>query len=485
MRAVLLLSVLLLVVPSPLRADDDAKPAKDAGADMRKRFHKQFKDRHMENKAAAFRLLDPTSSASLPLIYEGFRVPHWLVRGAAARVASRIPEGPLRFQVRLDAMTHEEDAVREGLAYALSMKPLKDDGEALAAAMSDVDPEVRRDAARGLRHLPSRGGLKALIEALRREQDARVRVWILHTLRAIVPDAPEPTAKGWMQWWIKHKDDPSLRPPEAAEAETREFAGVKLEVVSVPARRRGTDRYGRRAPTLFVLDPFGWEESYFHPYLDALEERFHVHYIRLPSVEDLTGYSGYGNQVARYPVGKLAKAFEALRKDKKVERVVLFAEGASVWIAETYAAANRLARYGTKDERKVADKLLGRAPRAQSPAEGMWISRVLHEHTLVDKGDLYGHHLWVSSWAPEGFVWIPALEFTRRRKVETPALFLFSADSPLSGHPEAQRIRDSFPKGIVAPLEGTRGMPWLDVHDEFHRVIGGFVERHGLDRTDR
>jgi hypothetical protein len=77
---------------------------------------------------------------------------------------------------------------------------------------------------------------------------------------------------------------------------------------------------------------------------------------------------------------------------------------------------------------------------------------------------------------------VPPLRLDRKRTIDAPALFVFPAASPLSGHYEAQRVRDAFPKGLVATLEDTRGLPWVDRHDEFYRVVRGFVDRYGLDR---
>jgi pimeloyl-ACP methyl ester carboxylesterase len=294
-----------------------------------------------------------------------------------------------------------------------------------------------------------------------------------------------------------------MQPPEDAPPDRREFAGVKLEVVTVPARR-APDGGSRRA--LFVLAPFGWTHDYFRPHLDLLGETFDVSYIRLPSVRDLTGQAGYGDAIPVYPVERLAKAFDALRKDRGVEKVVLLAEGAAAWIAETYAlrqpsrtaglilvnawidadsyrdALLRMAEAGNGDERAIARSLLGLDPSARDPAEDRWMARTALTHRLVDRDDLLGHHLWTRTRDAQGFASVPPLRLDRHARIEAPALFLFPAGSPLSGHPEAGRVRDAFPKSLVAALEDTRGLSWVDRHDEFHRVVRGFVDRFGLDR---
>ncbi len=492
-----LLPLLLLLVPAPLPA------AEEPPAPLPAEFLREVRRPAPEDRAAAFRLLDPESSSSLPALADGFRVPHWLVRGAAAEVAARIPEGPLRAQVRLDLLTHEEDAVREGYAYALALAPLPGDGEALAGALEDRDPLVRADAARGLRALPSRGAFAALVKALRREREARPRVWILSTLRALsrTDEGPDPAA--WQRWWEARKDDAELLPAADLPPEEAEFAGVRLRTVTVPARRPPE---GRRRPMLFVLAPFGWTHDLFRPWLDELEETFTVSYIRLPPVRELTGSPGYGASIPTYPADRLAKAFEALRKARDVDRVVILAEGASAWIAEAYAlrypkqtagllllnawvdapsyasALERLAARGDGDERAMARSLLGLDPSRRDEAEERWMGRTQLTGRLVDRSDLLGHLLWTRTRDPQGFASVPPVVFTRQVKIEAPVLWVFPGESPLSGHPEAQRIRDSFPKALFATLDGTRGLPFADRHDEFHRIVRGFVDRNALDR---
>ncbi len=466
-------------------------------------FQRKWRSSAPEDKAAAFRHLDAARAEALPLLHDGFRFPHWLVRGAAAESAATIPEGALRAQCRLDLLTHEDGMVRGGLAYALALAPVPGDGEALAAALEDRSAAVRRDAARGLRALPSRGALRALVAALARETDLRVKVFLLDTLRALTGADEGPEPKAWAAWWERRKDDPDTGPPADVAPEKREFAGVGLEVLSTPSRP-STD--GSRRPALFVLAPFGWTHGYFRPWLDSLRETFEVHYIRLPSVRELTGLSGYGDRIPPYPVERLAKAFEALRRDRRVERVVLLAEGPATWIAETYAmrhpdrtaglillngwldaesygsALVRMAESGSADERAVARSLLGLDPSSRDEREDRWMARTALTHRLMDRSDLIGHLLWTRTLDAQGFASVPPLRFDRHARIETPALFVFPGGSPLSGHPEGQRVREAFPKGLVATLDDTRGLPWVDRPDELFRVVKGFVDRHGLAR---
>ncbi len=482
--------------------------AAEEGAGTLEAFRRQFRREDPEARAAAFRLVDVTTSEALPALHDGFRDGHFLVRGAAAEAAARIEDGPLRAQLRVDLLTHKEEAVRGGLAYALALAPVRGDGEALASALEDRAPSVRRDAARGLRALPSRGAVEALLGALAREQDARPRVWILDALRAIARADIGDGIEEWNAWWKANRDRAAFQPPEDVRPDRREFAGIPLEVVTVGGRRGGADgdAEGRRRPELFVLAPFGWSHAWYRPHLDALERTFTVHYIRLPSLQELTGLSGYGQGIGTYPVGRLARAFEALRAERGVESVTLLAEGATCWVAEAYAvlqpkrtrglilldgwldadgyvaALRRLAAAGNEDEVWMAKSLLGEGPADRDRREDHRMGLVSLAHRLVDRADLLGHLLWTTARDPQGFASVPALRFDRRSRIETPTLFLFPAASPLSGHPDARRIRDAFPQGLVATMEDTRGLPFVDRHDEFHRIVRGFVDRFRLDR---
>ncbi len=488
--------LLALLLASPAAAQD--------GADgIAKEFEKQFRRPEPERKAAAFRLLDPTSADSLPRLYDGFRVPHWLVRGAAAEVAARVTDGPLRAQLRLDLLRHEESAVRGGIAYALSLAPVRGDGEALAGALEDRAWPVRRDAARGIGRVPTREGVEALLRALGRETEPRVRVWVLDALRGLARNDPGPDLEDWQNWWKAHREDPEFRRMEESP-DRKDLEGVPLDVVTVAARR-GPGAPGR--PAVFVLAPFGWTHDLWRPHLDALEDLFAVSYVRLPTLRELTGLSGYGGEIGVYPADRLARALEALRKDRGVKRVLVVADGPACWIAELYALAYpestaglvlvngwldaasygaALERLATEsrdpDERAAADSLRGLAPGARDEREDRWLGRVFLTQRLLDRADLLGHWFWSRAREPQGFAVVPPLRLDRRRRIEAPTLFVFPGASPLSGHPDAQRVRDAFPSGIVATLDDTKGFPFVDRHDEFHRVVRGFVDRFGLSR---
>jgi hypothetical protein len=503
-------AILLPSAAAPQEPAARGAPAADASLEERARalarWKPAFSHRDPERRARAYALLHPAWSESLPACHEGLRDGDWRVRGAAAALLAGVPEGPLRFQIRIDALRHADERVREGIVFALADAPLPGDGEALAGALEDRSPRVRADAARGLRAAPSRGALDALVAALARETDARPRCWIRDTLRGLT-GAWHLDAAAWRAWWAAHREDERFLPPDEAPPETREFEGIPLEVVSVPSRGgEGGGAGAEKRPVLFVLAPFGWSHALFRPWFDDLEEVFRVSYVRLPPLRELTGLSGYGSQIGSYPAARLARALEALRKDRGAGRVCLFADGPSSWIAEVYAAAypsttaglllangwldaasygaalGRLAAAGTDEERAVAASLRGERGGARDPAEERAMGRVFLGHRLLDRADLLGHLLWTRAREPEGFATVPSLALDRRHRIEVPALWIFPSGSPLSGHHEAERLREAMPKALVATLEETRGLPWIDRHDEFHRVVRGFVRRHGLDR---
>ncbi len=104
----------------------------------------------VERAAEAVGLLDPANPRSLPLLVEVLASGHWFVRGTAIEALATVPAGPLRSELRLHLLTHDDPWVREGLAYAMAEGPTPGDAEALIAAMDDASWRVRRTAARAL-----------------------------------------------------------------------------------------------------------------------------------------------------------------------------------------------------------------------------------------------------------------------------------------------------------------------------------------------
>jgi len=112
--AAVLLACALCAAPSfapPSAAADDGGDSDPYGrilADYRRRM----RSANVERAVDALALLDPANPRSLPEIVKLLAAGHWFVRGHAIDALATVPPGPLRSEMRLHLVTHEEPWVR-------------------------------------------------------------------------------------------------------------------------------------------------------------------------------------------------------------------------------------------------------------------------------------------------------------------------------------------------------------------------------------
>lgn len=441
--------------------------------------------------------------ADLDAILEQAAADHWRTRWGAVRALPRFAQGDAVFKLRAALLKDPRPRVRAAIAWACRVDPALGNSTLLGIALrKDPTPAVRRAAAGALMHFKDRRAVAALVEALGAETDARTRLHIVQTLRALTP-APcllEPGA--WRAWWQKHEHDPRFRPADEA-ARKDEYEGVVLETRTVaPVPRKGAAP--AKPPHVLVLPQFGWSTASFGPYLLPLRERAAITWVRLPSIQQLTGSSGYGADIPVYPVGRLVRALDTFRKMHKIDRFIVLANGASGWIAMRYAVTfpDRCAGLvmldtaldkpayaqtlmyasarGTKGERFTADTLM---QKNNVPFNEGTLAR-LHalglERGFHDRADLEIAWLYARAREPQGFATVPDIKWSRHRRIDVPALFLYSGASAFSGHREAERIQKNFPRSMVAPIRDSRGIPYIEDNAAVHRVIEAFLKRFKL-----
>jgi len=493
LKSLLLISILL--VATPALAGDDADYDK-----VLTKYRAAMKRPGLDRKAAAIRLLDPNRAPSLPELTKVLGHGHWFLRGRAAEALSRVTDEALRAELRLELLTGEEWMVREGIALAFALRPEKGDAEALADALSDEAWEVRRATAIALEGIVSKESLLALIDGLRREKDARVSVHLADTLRRVTGRDLGRDGERWLAWWEKHKDEILKGVDE--EVKARNFGGIKLETVTVATRRRTPEE--KNGLDIFILAPLGWSHRVYRPYLNELTKFGRVTYVKLPRIQDLTGSSGYGPTAPVYPVRKLVKAIEELREEFGRSRVVIFAEGATGWIAERYAvrypkrtagliilngyldkasyamALARLTRSPVKDERWAALTLLGQTTDRHDEPTYRRVALTMLTARLPVAADILGHLLWERAQDAQGFVTVPEIKFHDRARIDIPTLFFFGGKSRLSGYGDAARIRKHFPKNVIAVMLESRGFPYVTEYDKFYDVLGRFFAYYDL-----
>jgi len=374
----------------------------------------------------------------------------------------------------------------------------------LALALKDGTPAVRRAAARALARHRDRRAVSALVEALGKETDRRTALQIVETLRALTPAPCLLDPARWSEWWKKNEGDPRFAPADE-EAKQGEYEGVKLEtrtVAPVPPERKGGPP--PKPPHILVLPAFGFTTAAFGPYLLPLRDRAAITWVRLPGVQELTGRSGYGDDLPEYPVDRLVRALDAFRASLSIERFVVLANGASGWIALRYAVlhpdrCSGLVLIDTAlDKRAYADAL--RRGAAAGDANEKFVARTLLRETgarfdegllaklhaiglaqgFLDPADLEIAWLFHRAREPQGFATVPEISWSREGRLDVPALFLSSASSPFSGHVDAERIQRIFPRSMVAPIRETKAMPFVEENAKFHEVLAAFLARFGL-----
>jgi len=430
--------------------------------------------------------------------------PHWPERWQAVEQLAALHDSDQVFKVRGLLLRDARSRVREAVAWACFRRPDLGNATLLGIALrKDASAPVRRAAARALVHFPDRRAVAALVDALATETDRRTRLQIVETLRALTPAPCLLDAPAWRTWWNAHEADPRFAPADEPPR-VGEYEGVPLETRTVAAIPGQGKPKPKKPPHILVLPQFGWTTALFGPYLMPLREHAAVTWVRLPTVQQLTGRSGYGTDLPTYPVDRLVRALEAFRASLKIDRFLVFADGASGWIAMRYAvtypdhcaglilvdtaldkqayveALQRGAAVGTPTERFVAQTLMGQSRAAFDERTLDRLHVIGLESGYYDPADLEIAWLYRSAREPQGFATVPEIQWSRHRKIDLPALFLYSAGSAFSGHRDAERIQRHFPNSLVAPLKEARGMPFVEENEKFFEVIAHFLTRYGL-----
>jgi pimeloyl-ACP methyl ester carboxylesterase len=450
----------------------------------------------------ALLLASPVMAADLDALFEQADADHWSERWRAVQAMARV-EGDGVPLLRAALLREERARVREAVAWACLLDPGLGNATLLGLALrKDPDAAVRRGAAHALVHFRDRRAVSALVEALVRERDRRTRLRIIETLRALTPAPHLLEPQEWRDWWKRNEHDPRFRPADQPPG-TDTYEGVVLEtrtVAAVPGKRQPK----RPPPHLLVLPQFGWSNPIYGPYLLPLRRYADLTWVRLPTVQALTGQSGFGDSIPNYPVGRLVQALDRFRAAHRIERFVVVATGASGWIAMSYAhrfpkrCAGLVLIDTHLDKQAYADALRRGAARGNEVER--WIAKtLLHENNVPlneptlhrlhriglqrgyrDRADLEMGWLFATAREPQGFATVPDLKWGRHTRLEMPSLFVFSPANAFSGHHDDQRIGRNFPNSMVAPVRECRGLPWVEHNERFCAIVERFLVRYDL-----
>ncbi len=427
----------------------------------------------------------------------------WNTRWFAARRLAKVT-GEDVFKLRGLMRTHKSANIRSAIAWACWFNP--DLGSALILGIvlkRDRDPAVRRACARALVHHRDRRAVAALVRALQTETDRRTKLHIVQTLHALTTAPCLLDAGAWTAWWNKHKGDPRFRPADEPPSKA-EYEGIVLETRTVAALPSKGKKNKNRRPHFLVLPQFGWKPEAFGPYLLPLREHAAISWVQLPTVQRLTGRSGFHDDIPAYPVARLVRSLDRFREKLGVERFVILADGASGWIAMRYAlfrpkrvaalilidtaldkqayatSLQRAAARGNRAERFAANTLMGRNSAKLSPATLDKLHRGGVGRGALEASDLEVAWLFHKGREPQGFASVPDISWSRHRTLDVPSLFMYSAASAFSGHREAGRIGRHFPRSLVAPIAEAAGMPYMEHNQKFTEVVTAFLRRYAL-----
>jgi pimeloyl-ACP methyl ester carboxylesterase len=444
-------------------------------------------------------------AGELDALFEQADSQHWKARWGAVHRLARQPDAVAGL-LRRALIAEPRPRVREAVAWACLLDAQLGDATLLGIALRrDPVPGVRRAAARALVHFKDRRAVTALVEALAKESDTRTRLFIVQTLRSLTPAPCLLDAAAWTEWWRKNERDPRFLPADE-RARKGEYEGIVLETRTVaPVRPKGSSR--RPPPHLLVLPGFGWTTAVYGPYLLPLRARAAMTWVTLPTVQQLTGRSGYGSDVPTYPVDRLVRALDKFRSSLQLKRFIVLGSGASGWIAMRYAqrfpqrcaglvlidtaldktayaeCLRRAAARGDKGERFTAKTLLheNSAPFNETTLTRLHVLGL--ERGFDDPADLEIGDLFFHAREPQGFATVPEIKWGKRAELDVPALFLYSGSSSFSGHRDADRIRKHFPRSLVAPARHARAMPFVETNARFHEIVEVFLKRFDLAET--
>ena len=443
--------------------------------------------------------------ASLDEVLEAAAADHWRTRWSAVRELARRGDGEAMFKIRPLLLRDKRPRVRAAVAWACSLQPKLGTATLLGIALKkDKHASVRFAAAHALAQFRDRRAIEALVAALEGEEDRRTTLRIVATLRTLTPAPCLFDAAAWRAWWNKNRDDTRFKPVDEPPR-SAEYDGIVLETRSVARVKKPSEQEQGPPPHVLVLPGFGFTTAVYGPYLLPLQERANITYVRLPSIQKLTGRSGYGKDIPVYPTDRLVRALDRYRETMKIESFLVLAPGASGWIAMRYAqlfprkvrglilldtaldkrayaeALRRASTRGDKGERFVANTLLHRNSVPFNRRTLDMLHTVGLERGYHDRSDLEIGYLWNYAREPQGFATVPEIRWRKQARLRTPALFLYSAASPFSGHPEMMRIQKHFPNAMVAPLSGARGLPFVEENEKFHEVVRTFLNKYALE----
>lgn len=479
---------------------DDAK-----WEEAKKSFKEEFNKKSIGFKKRAIELLPSNDERTIHFIIREQKLleaKNWWIRFTAAEKLSRINLDDLRKKLHEYAKDKKKE-VREGVIAALGMIKHHLDPPVIIAALDDPDWEVRRMACFAAGARRERDAVDKMISMLhdvssdgtvrqQGETNPRVHSVLLFNLEEITGQLNFHTdIDQWKQYWEVNRDK---TPPPVNRFDVGTFGQVKLNFNDTFARK-GT------GPLVLVLPATHRTCTYYMPYFNQWMFVKWL-FINLPPITSFPDVKYNEHNDPIYPVEILVDAFEEMRKQRKVEKAAILADGFTSWIAAKYAqkypdrvsglilinpyATNEtfgkrleeLMRTGDPDDELFA-KVSTYQQKIGTALESERYDYVRTSAMVKDQGDLeigFLQRIWSD---PNGTsIAIPEFDMRGDQLSGVWALMFFPPKSnKLQGFDDISKLQRFYPKNITVKLQQSAMLPFMEEPAKFEEVLRIFVNK--------
>ncbi len=514
-----------------------AAPAARAADDWEKDFARDMAKPESWVRYGAVTRLDPNVEKARGALLSILEKHHWFLRAGAIQTL-RGANGEALEDLRKELKKHSSPMVREGIALAFG--GMNDPGRAadLVEALADKDERVRRGAAIGLGHLPSKEAVAGLLGAWEKEKQSDVIVFLRESLEKISGKFFGRNVDDWKAWWkavesdwqppAKKDEGGGAKPPpgmpgggtgapqgeKSDDDKKAEGDGNKTKEETTVLRdvELNFKEAGKGGP-VFVLPEYGYNGIYMEKHLLALDDVARLFYIDLPGTSSFKNLPIVAGGMPEYPIDKLCDAFDELRKLRKQDRIAILGHGMAGWIAM---------RYATKYPRNVSHLILvstwtsGKAwgdGRNRAEVFGKQQHDIEYEHfaqsCLLENGtprysaagqddaqaldraqwtgyfhdirNPYAIMFWpkVDRSREMGGCIIPQFNIEKEKGNPVPTLILYgtSPRAVWTSEQDQRAITKCYPNAQVVPCPQSNRMPMVEDYDLFVKSVKGFFRK--------
>jgi pimeloyl-ACP methyl ester carboxylesterase len=460
--------------------------ARDEFKDATARITRAANQRDYNELPNAFLLLPKADARTPKFLFDLVKGSDFWIKG---KFVSALADAAHQDALLQEIETGKRKDVREVCLLALETLDGPPVVAALAKALNDSDPRIRRAATLSLGAKVSRERADALVARLAEEKDRAVQVHIVARLESWTKQKFGAKSADWAAWWKVHREEP-IDPVKAEEGEI-EFEGFTL--------KHETRVMDRKDAGIVVLPDYAARPDPARPYLDFLMTFGALHYVRLPDPKQFSKEKSPNGKPV-YPVDSMLSALEALRTEFKEQKLVLVSHGLTGWLAMAYAhkyegnvAALILLGAHVDDESFLAAAARARAEgnrRKESGLEALgsysqgnftdWTPALTVAKLttfVMDGQELILNRVLENYWEDWGGpIVIPDLK-KRRSVLQTPTLFVFGKFDPFSGANEFNRAKSVFPAATALTFDQSGALPYLTEPEKFEKAVSELLSR--------